>query len=103
MTWESPKVSFFDIDQFKNFLVESILTEKKRAFQVDHLMYEDDDRKQAFDLANTVLFQYRVRFENERAVLDYGGLEEDVAEWLIEVISSFIQPWKIQPVSEDVS
>jgi hypothetical protein len=44
-----------------------------------------------------------VRFENERAVLDYGGLEEDVAEWLIEVISSFIQPWKIQPVSEDVS
>jgi hypothetical protein len=95
MTWESAKVNIFDIEKFRMFLVESILTEKKRAFQVDNLMYEDDDRKQAFDLANTVLFQYRVRFENERVALDYGGLEEDVAEWLIEGISSFIQPWKI--------
>jgi hypothetical protein len=45
MTWESAKVSIFDIEQFRMFLVESILTEKKRAFQVDNLMYEDDDRK----------------------------------------------------------
>ena len=46
----------FDFENFRLHLTESILIEKKLAFQVDHLMYEDDDRKQAYDLAGTVLF-----------------------------------------------
>ena len=74
---------------FRTSLIESILSEKKRAFQVEHLMYEDDDRRQAEELAETVMALCRVRMNplTLRVTVDYGGLEEDVGEWLIEAVN----------------
>ena len=69
-------------------LTSSILAEKKRAFGVEVLLYEEEDRRQAEELAGTLIKQYRVTYEGGRCRVRFGGLEEDVGEWLCEVVNS---------------
>jgi len=41
-------------------LIESILQEKKRAFGVEVLLYEEEDRNQAVELTDVIIKQYQV-------------------------------------------
>jgi hypothetical protein len=78
--------SFFKA--LRQALTASIIAEKKRAFGVEVLLYEEEDRRQADELAGILIKQYRVAYEGGRCRVRFGGLEEDVGEWLCEVVNS---------------
>ena len=78
--------SFFTA--LRQALAASVIAEKKRAFGVEVLLYEEEDRRQADELAGILIKQYRVAYEGGRCRVRFGGLEEDVGEWLCEVVNS---------------
>ena len=94
LTWESEDLSSLYPDQpafltaLKHALTLSIISEKKRAFGVDVLLYEEEDRQQAEELAGILVKEYRVLYEGGRCRLTFGALEEDVGEWICEVVAS---------------
>lgn len=52
---------------------------------------EAEERNEALALAKDVLEQYQVQFEVDgRLAVTYGGLDEDVGEWLIQIVQELI-------------
>jgi len=52
---------------------------------------EAEERNEALALAKDVLEQYQVQFEVDgRLSVTFGGLDEDVGEWLIQIVQELI-------------
>lgn len=99
MTWISEASQPIKFESNKHFLEaltvrlsESIMQEKKRAYGIDHLLFEEQERKQAIELVQVLIKQFGVEYESEsgRVKVSWGGLEEDVAEWLVEVVCGML-------------
>ena len=94
LTWQSQDLSSAFADGFSFFaalkqaLASSIIQEKKRAFGVEVLLYEQEDRQQAEELAAILIKQYKIRYEDGSCKVTFGGLEEDVGEWICEVVNA---------------
>jgi hypothetical protein len=81
-------------------LAEAIVNERRRSYNVPqslHTGFEPEELAEAITLAGTLLTQYRVSylFEDQpgwaRLRLTYGGLDEDVGEWLAEIVDRYVQ------------
>lgn len=98
LTWRSAPVAH-PAEAFIALLAErltgALISEKRRAYQVEPVdlltELEAEERNEALSLAKDVLEQYQVQFEEDgRLSVTYGGLDEDVAEWLIQIVSDLI-------------
>jgi hypothetical protein len=98
LTWRSTPVTQ-PAEAFIALLAErltgALVAEKRRAYQVEPLdmlpALEAEERSEALALAKDVLEQYQVQFEEDgRLSVTYGGLDEDVAEWLIQIVQELI-------------